>query len=250
MTPPDKDPSQGQQLSAINFEKDKVGMFWEYKRGILFTFLGFVVSAFFAVVFNADRFAPGLWSLLVIAVAVTLLSLVILDIWRRLQLLAGQVTGYMTQVENGVKLGRFDQMIGLPDVPRRAEKLITAPSRGTLEVKQKLYSLMNSTRTSLRSLPSIEDISFEGVERLGQNIILIHVRNPGQKEVRINRYSINKGEPIPLAPPTVIPPRTAGTVTVSRDLGSQTAFVAGENYTVTVWTERGWSFSFTFKCPE
>src|SRR5207249_1111347 len=85
-----------------------------------FTFLGFVVSAFFAVVFNADRFAPGLWSLLVIAVAVTLLSLVILDIWRRLQLLAGQVTGYMTQVENGVKLGRFDQMIGLPDEQRNS----------------------------------------------------------------------------------------------------------------------------------
>ena len=250
MTPPDKDPGQGQQSPATNFEKDKVGMFWEYKRGILFTFLGFVVSAFFAVVFNADRFAPGLWSLLVIAVAVTLLSLVILDIWRRLQLLAGQVTGYMTQVENGVKLGRFDQMIGLPDVPRRAEKLITAPARGTLEVKQKLYSLVNSTRTSLRSLPSIEDISFEGVERLGQNTILIHVKNPGQKEVRINRYSINKGEPIPLAPPTVIPPKSAGTVTMSKDLNSQTAFVAGENYTVTVWTERGWSFSVTFKCPD
>jgi len=250
MTPPDKDPSQGRQPPATNFEKEKVGMFWEYKRGTLFTFLGFVVSAFFAVVFNADRFAPGLWSLLVIAVAVTLLSLVILDIWRRLQLLAGQVTGYMTQVENGVKLGRFDQMIGLPDVPRRAEKLITAPSRGTLEVKQKLYSLMNSTRTSLRSLPSIEDISFEGVERLGQNTILIHVKNPGQREVRINRYSINKGEPLPFAPPTVIPPKSAGTVTVSRDLNSQTAFVAGDNYGVTVWTERGWSFSFSFKCSD
>ncbi len=250
MTPPDRDPSQGQQPPATNFEKDKVGMFWEYKRGILFTFLGFAVSAFFAVVFNADRFAPGLWALLVVAVAVVFLILTILDIWRRLQLLAGQVTGYMTQVENGVKLGRFDQMIGLPDVLRRAEKLITAPSRGTLEVKQKLYSLVNSTRTSLRSLPSVEDISFEGVERLGQNTILIHAKNPGQKEVRINRYSINKSEPIPLAPPTVIPPKSAGTVTVSRDLTSQTAFVAGENYTVTVWTERGWSFSFTFKCPE
>jgi len=114
----------------------------------------------------------------------------------------------------------------------------------------KLYSLVNSTRTSLRSLPSVEDISFEEVERLGQNTILIHVKNPGQREVRINRYSINKGEPIPLAPPTVIPPRIAGTVTVSRDPNSQTAFVGGENYTVTVWTERGWSFSFTFKCPE
>jgi len=162
-------------------------MFWEYKRGTLFTFLGFAVSAFFAIVFNADKFAPGPWALLVVAVAVTFLILLVLDIWRRLQLLAGQVTGYMTQVENGVKLGRFDQMIGLPEVPRRAEKLITAPARGTLEVKQKLYSLMNSTRTSLRSLPSIEDISFEGVERLGQNTILIHVKNPGQKEVRINR---------------------------------------------------------------
>src|SRR3989442_13749593 len=235
---------------AVHLEREKVGMFWECKRGILFTFLGFVVSAFFAVVFNADRFAPGLWSLLVIAVAVTLLSLVILDIWRRLQLLAGQVTGYMTQVENGVKLGRFDQMIGLPDVPRRAEKLITAPSRGTLEVKQKLYSFMNSTRTSLRSLPSIEDISFEGVERLGQNTSLIHGKNPGKREVTIKRYSINKGELIPLDPPTVIPAKTAGTVTVSIHLNSQTAIVAGDNYTVTVWTERGWSFSFTFKCPE
>jgi len=226
MTPPDKDPGQGQQSPATNFEKDKVGMFWEYKRGILFTFLGFVVSAFFAVVFNADKFAPGPWALLVVAVAVTFLILLVLDIWRRLQ------------------------MIGLPDVPRRAEKLITAPSRGTLEVKQKLYSLVNSTRTSLRSLPSVEDISFEGVERLGQNTILIHVKNPGQKEVRINRYSINKGEPIPLAPPTVIPPKSAGTVTMSKDLNSQTAFVAGESYTVTVWTERGWSFSVTFKCPD
>ena len=161
MTPPDKDPSQGQQPPATNFEKEKVGMFWEYKRGTLFTFLGFAVSAFFAIVFNADKFAPGPWALLVVAVAVTFLILLVLDIWRRLQLLAGQVTGYMTQVENGVKLGRFDQMIGLPDVPRRAEKLITAPTRGTLEVKQKLYSLVNSTRTSLRSLPSVEDISFE-----------------------------------------------------------------------------------------
>src|SRR2546427_979577 len=250
MTPPDKSPSQNPPFPAVNFEKDKVGMFWEYKRGILFTFLGFAVSAFFAVVFNADRIAPGLWTLLVVTVAVFFLILTILDIWRRLQLLAGQVTGYMTQVENGIKLGRFDQMIGLPEVPRRAEKLITAPSHGTLEVKQKLYSLMNSTRTSLRSLPSIEDISFEEVERLGQNTILIHVKNPGQKEVRINRYSINKGEPIPLSPPTVIPPRISGTVTVSRDPNSQTAFVGGENYTVTVWTERGWSFSFTFKCPE
>src|SRR6267378_4100518 len=250
MTESDKSPSQEMQLPAVNFEKDKVGMFWEYKRGILFTLLGFIVSAFLTVVFNADRFASGPLALLIVVVAVTFLILLVLDIWRRLQLLAGQVTGYMTQVENGVKLGRFDQMIGLPDVPRRAEKLITAPSRGTLEVKQKLYSLVNSTRTSLRSLPSVEDISFEGVERLGQNTILIHVKNPGRNEVRINRYSINKGEPIPLAPPTVIPPRTAGTVTVSRDLGSQTAFVAGENYTVTVWTERGWSFSFTFKCPE
>jgi len=236
-------------MPHVDFEKDKVGMFWEYKRGTLFTFLGFAVSAFFAVVFNADRFAPGPWALLVVAVAVLFLILTILDIWRRLQLLAGQVTGYMTQVENGVKLGRFDQMIGLPDVPRRAEKLITAPSRGTLEVKQKLYSLTNSIRTSLRSLPSVEDISFEGVERLGQNTILVHVKNPGQNEVRINRYSINKGEPIPLAPPTVIPPKSTGTVTVSRDLNSQTPFVGGENYTVTVWTERGWSFSFTFKCP-
>ena len=227
-----------------------MGMFWEYKRGTLFTFLGFAVSAFFAVVFNADRFSPGPWALLVVGIAIALLILLVLDIWRRLQLLAGQVTGYMTQVENGVKLGRFDQMIGLPDVPRRAEKLITAPSRGTLEVKQKLYSLVNSTRTSLRSLPSVEDISFEGVERLGQNTILIHVKNPGQREVRINRYSINNSEPIPLAPPTVIPPRLAGTVTVSRDLNSLTAFVAGENYTVTVWTERGWSFSITFKCPD
>ena len=227
-----------------------MGMFWEYKRGTLFTFLGFAVSAFFAVVFNADRFSPGPWALLVVGIAIALLILLVLDIWRRLQLLAGQVTGYMTQVENGVKLGRFDQMIGLPDVPRRAEKLITAPSRGTLEVKQKLYSLMNSTRTSLRSLPSIEDITFEEVERLGQNTILIHVKNPGQREVRINRYSINKSEPIPLAPPRVIPPRTAGTVTVSRDLNSQTAFVAGQNYEITVWTERGWSFSFTFKCPD
>ena len=225
-------------------------MFWEYKRGTLFTFLGFSVSAFLAVVFNAERFASGSWALLVVGVAVAFLVLVILDIWRRLQLLAGQVSDYMTQVENGVKLGRFDQMLGLPEVPRRAEKLITAPARGTLEVKQKLYSLMNSTRTSLRSLPSIEDISFEGVERLGQNTILIHVKNPGQKEVRINRYSINKGEPIPLAPPTIIPPKSAGTVTVSRDLNSQTAFVGGESYTVTVWTERGWSFSITFKCPD
>src|SRR6267378_1913753 len=250
MTESDKSPSQEMQLPAVNFEKDKVGMFWEYKRGILFTLLGFIVSAFLTVVFNADRFATGPWALLIVVVAVVFLILLVLDIWRRLQLLAGQVSVYMTQVENGVRLGRFDQMIGLPEVPRRAEKLITAPSRGTLEVKQKLYSLMNSTRTSLRSLPSIEDMSFEGVERLGQNTILIHVKNPGQKEVRINRYSINKGEPIPLAPPTVILPRTAGTVTVCRDLGSQTAFVAGENYTVTVWTERGWSFSFTFKCPE
>src|SRR2546427_3859516 len=250
MTPPDKSPGEDPPFPSVNFEKDKVGMFWEYKRGILFTFLGFAVSAFFAVVFNADRFASGLWALLVVAVAVTFLILLVLDIWRRLQLLAGQVTGYMTQEEKGVKLGSYDQMIGLPDVPRRAEKLITAPSRGTLEVKQKLYSLVNSTRTSLRSLPSVEDISFEGVERLGQNTILIHVKNPGQKEVRINRYSINKVEPIPLAPTTVIPPRTAGTVTVSRDLNSQTAFVAGESYAVTVWTERGWSFSVTFKCPD
>src|SRR2546422_7684079 len=143
MTKLDKTPGQELQLPHVDFEKDKVGMFWEYKRGILFTFLGFVVSAFFAVVFNADKFAPGPWALLVVAVAVTFLILLVLDIWRRLQLLAGQVTGYMTQVENGVKLGRFDQMIGLPEVPRRAEKLITAaPARGTLEVKQKLYSLM------------------------------------------------------------------------------------------------------------
>src|SRR5437899_10227340 len=112
----------------------------------------------------------------------------------------------MTQVENGVKPGRFDQMLALPEVPRRAEKLITAPTRGTLEVKQKLYSLVNSTRTSLRSLPSVEDISFEGVERLGQNTILLHAKNPGQKEVRINRYSINTAEPILVAHPTVIPP--------------------------------------------
>src|SRR2546427_9346083 len=250
MTPPDKDPGQGQQSPATNFEKDKVGMFWEYKRGILFTFLGFVVSAFFAVVFNATRFSHGLGIILVVTVAVFFLILTILDIWRRLQLLAGQVTGYMTQVENGIKLGRFDQMIGLPEVPRRAEKLITAPSHGTLEVKQKLYSLMNSTRTSLRSLPSIEDITFEEVERLGQNTILIHVKNPGQKEVRINRYSINKGEPIPLSPPTVIPPKSAGTVTTSRDLNSQTAFVAGEDHEVNKWNDRGWAVSFTFKCPE
>ena len=250
MTPPDKDPSQGQQPPATNFEKEKVGMFWEYKRGILFTLLGFIVSAFLTVVFNADRFASGPWALLIVVVAVIFLILPVLDIWRRLQLLAGQVSVYMTQVEDGVRLGRFDQMIGLPEVPRRAEKLITAPARGTIEVKQKLFSLFNSTRTSLRSLPSVEELSFEGVERLGKNTLLLHAKNPGQKEVRINRYSINKEEPIALAPPLVIPPRSAGTLTLSRDLNSQTAFVAGENYQITVWTERGWSFSFTFKCPE
>lgn len=250
MTQSDRPRSQEPQLPATNFEKDKVGMFWEYKRGILFTLLGFIVSAFLTVVFNADRFASGPWALLIVGVAVIFLVLLVLDIWRRLQLLAGQVSGYMTQVENGVRLGRFDQMIGLPEVPRRAEKLITAPARGTIEVKQKLFSLFNSTRTSLRSLPSLEELSFEGVERLGKNTLLLHVKNPGQKDVRINRYSINKEEPIALAPPLVIPPRSAGTATVSRDLNSQTAFVAGENYQVTVWTERGWSFSFIFKCPD
>src|SRR2546422_8801587 len=102
MTPPDKSPGEDHPFPAVNFEKDKVGIFWENKRGILFTFHGFVVSAFFAVVFNADRFAPGLWSLLEVAVAVTLLSLVILDICRRLQLLAAQVTLYMTQHDNVV----------------------------------------------------------------------------------------------------------------------------------------------------
>jgi len=250
MTQSDKTPTGDPQFPATNFEKEKVGMFWEYKRGILFTLLGFIVSAFLTVVFNADRFASGPWALLIVVVAVIFLILPVLDIWRRLQLLAGQVSVYMTQVENGVRLGRFDQMIGLPEVPRRAEKLITAPARGTIEVKQKLFSLFNSTRTSLRSLPSIEELSFEGVERLGKNSLLLHVKNPGQKEVRINRYSINKEEPIALAPPLVVPPRSAGTVTVSRDLNSQTAFVAGENYQITVWTERGWSFSFNFKCPD
>src|SRR5882672_10701874 len=250
MTQTDKTPNRDPQFPATNFEKEKVGMFWEYKRGILFTLLGFIVSAFLTVVFNADRFASGPWALLIVGVAVVFLTLLVLDIWRRLQLLAGQVSGYMTQVENGVRLGRFDQMIGLPDVPQRAEKLITAPARGTIEVKQKLFSLFNSTRTSLRSLPSIEELAFEGVERLGKNTLLLHVKNPGQKEVRINRYSINKEEPIALAPPLVVPPRSAGTVTVSRDLNSQTVFVAGENYQIAVWTERGWSFSFSFKCPE
>src|SRR6267378_5357316 len=109
MTPPDKDPSQGQQPPATNFEKEKVGMFWEYKRGILFTLLGFIVSAFLTVVFNADRFASGPWALLIVVVAVVFLIVLVLDIWRRLQLLAGQVSVYMTQVETGVRLGRFDQ---------------------------------------------------------------------------------------------------------------------------------------------
>src|SRR5437899_12550384 len=97
MTSPDKGPSQDKQPPATNFEKDKVGMFWEYKRGTLFTFLGFAVSAFFAVVFNADRFSPGSWALLVLGIAIALLILLVLDIWRRIQLLAGHVTGYMTQ---------------------------------------------------------------------------------------------------------------------------------------------------------
>src|SRR6266705_2095573 len=224
------------QPPAPSFEKEKVGMFWDYKRGTLFTFLGFYVSAFLAVVFNADKFASGWWILAVIGVSIVVLVVLGLDVWRRLQLLAVQVSRYMTQAESGISLGRFDQMLGLPeiikgteplDVDRLRTEVIPAepqpyPSRQP-EVQRKVeggasFSFWNATRALARSLPSVEELTLESVERFNKSTLFLNIRNPGQREVRINRYSVNRGEPIGRAPPLVIHPGSVERLKVSQDL--------------------------------
>jgi hypothetical protein len=213
--------------AGVSFEKEKVGIFWDYARSWLFAILGFLLSAFLAFIFNVDKL-PSSYQVPSILAALAVVFLSLLGLSWRFQVTAKRVGTLIGRVEKGEPLGDLADLLDI-----------------------RAFSLKGILKPLFRSTPLVEELFLESVTlqsavALNDYTAVLHLRNTGSREARINAYSVDKSEWVYLSPSKVIAPSSDAILPVTRDLSHNIRLERGQDHQITLWTEKGWTFTFSF----
>ena len=221
--PPATSPQPTTAGTPLNFEKEKVGMFWDFKKSLLIAAFGFYLSAYVVLIVNLDRIVSSVELRLPVAVVLLIVVLYsIINTLKGFEKASIQVSALIRRVESGEQLGDLTQLLDI-----------------------KVPSILGALRLMFTRI-SLKDLVLETATVIDEYSGMLHLRNNGGKEVRIIAYSLDGSEIVYMAPSSVIAPHSPGDLRVTPNISLTVRLDSTLTHTVTVWTETGLSRSFHF----